>query len=80
MGGTTCIKIDANKSVIRGLVGLRASTSRSKIVGSSEFKKSPRGAGSGTVSCGMVTSNDPCWSSLRRNGGGGGSNATNDRP
>jgi hypothetical protein len=74
--GKAVSKVGTDKSVIRGLYGPRASAPRSEIVGSSGYECSPLGAGSGTVSCGPVTSNDPCWSSLRRNGGGGGSKLT----
>jgi hypothetical protein len=35
---------------------------------------------SGAISCDPVASKDPCWSSFRLNGGGGGSSVTGDRP
>jgi hypothetical protein len=34
----------------------------------------------GTNVCNPVASKYPCWSSFRLNGGGGGSNITDDRP
>jgi hypothetical protein len=50
------------------------------MVGSSRFECSPLRDGSGIVSYGLIASNDPCWSSLHRNGGGGGSNEIRDIP
>jgi hypothetical protein len=38
------------------------------------------GCWSGTISCDPVTSKDPCWSSFRLSGGGGGSSVTSGRP
>ena len=38
------------------------------------------GCWSGTISCDPVTSKDPCWSSFRLSGGGGGSSVTGGRP
>ena len=35
---------------------------------------------SGTISCDPVASKDPCWSSFRLSGGGGGSSVTGGRP
>jgi hypothetical protein len=38
------------------------------------------GSCSGTKVCNPVASKDPCWSSFRLNGGGGGSSVTGGRP
>jgi hypothetical protein len=53
--------------------GPRAFAPKSKMVVSS-------GCWSGTISCDLVASNDPCWSIFRLSGGGGGSSVTGDRP
>jgi hypothetical protein len=53
--------------------GTRACTPKSKTVDSSGFWL-------GTISCDLVASKDPCWSSFRLSGGGGGSSVTGDRP
>jgi hypothetical protein len=63
----------AKRSMVGVLDGPRASTPRSKMVGSS-------GCWLGTVFCDLVTSKDPCWSSFRLSGGGGGSSVTSGRP
>jgi hypothetical protein len=34
----------------------------------------------GSMVCNLVASKDPCWSSFRLNGGGGGSSITGGRP
>jgi hypothetical protein len=38
------------------------------------------GGWSGTISCDPVASKDPCWSSFRLSGGGGGYSVTGGRP
>jgi hypothetical protein len=38
------------------------------------------GSCSGSMSCNPFFSKDPCWSSFRLNGGGGGSSITGGRP
>jgi hypothetical protein len=38
------------------------------------------GSFSGSMVCNPVASKDPCWSSFRLNGGGGGSSITGGRP
>ena len=53
--------------------GPRDFTPKSKMVVSSE-------SWSGTISCDPMASKDPCWSSFRLSGGGGGSSVTGDRP
>jgi hypothetical protein len=63
----------AERSVVGVLDGPRAFTPNYKMVVSS-------GCWSGTISCEPIASKDPCWSSFRLSGGGGGSNVTGDRP
>jgi hypothetical protein len=69
-----------DRSVIRGLYRQRASTPRSEMVGSSEIKFSPLEDESDTISCNLITSKDPSWSSFHLSGGGGGSISTGGRP
>jgi hypothetical protein len=78
-GGANCTVIGANKLVIEGLDGPRDSSPRSIRVGSSVVEWSPREVGLGTVSCSLVCWNEPCWSSIHRNGCRGGSNETSNR-
>jgi hypothetical protein len=63
----------AEISVVGVSTGPRAFTPRSKMVYSS-------GCWSGTISCDLVTSKDPCWSSFGLSGDRGGSSVTGDRP
>jgi hypothetical protein len=63
----------AKRSVVEVSGGPRAFAPKSKTVDSS-------GCWSGTISCDPVASKDPCWSSFRLSGGGGGSSVTGDRP
>jgi hypothetical protein len=63
----------AESSMVEVSGGPRDFSPNSKIVDSS-------GCWSGTISCDPVASKDPCWSSFRLSGGGGGSSVTGDRP
>jgi hypothetical protein len=63
----------AKRSMVGVSGGPRAFALRFEIVGSSRCWL-------GTVSCDPVASKDPCWSSFRLSGGGGGSSVTGDRP
>jgi hypothetical protein len=63
----------AKISVFGVLGGPRDFSPKSKLVVSS-------GCWSRTISCDLIASKDPCWSSFRLSGGGGGSNVTGDRP
>jgi hypothetical protein len=65
-----------DKLVIGGSYGPTASAPRSEIFDSSRHECSHLGDGSGTISYGLVTSNDPCWSIIHCNGGDGGSKLT----
>ena len=65
--------IGVKRSVVGVLDGPRAFTPKSKMVVSS-------GCWLGTISCDLVTSKDPFWSSFRLSGGKGGSSVTDDRP
>ena len=69
-----------DRSVFEGLCRPRASAPRSEMVGSSGIKCSSLGDESDTGSCDLITSKDPCWSSLRLSGGVGGSRLTSGRP
>jgi hypothetical protein len=62
----------AERSVVGVSTGPKYFAPRSKMVDSS-------GCWSGTISCDLVASKDPCWSSFRLGGGGGGSSVTGDR-
>jgi hypothetical protein len=69
-----------DRLVFRGFYRPRASSPRYEMVGSFRINfYSPRG-GSGTVSCDLYTSKDPCCSILHLSGGGGGSRLTGGRP
>jgi hypothetical protein len=63
----------AKKSVVRVSTGPRVVSSRSKTVDSFE-------GWSGIMAYNLVSSKDPCWSSFRLNGGGGGSSVTSGKP
>jgi hypothetical protein len=63
----------AEKSVVGVSSEPRAFAPESKMVVSSRCWL-------GTISCDPVASKDPCWSSFRLSGGGGGSSVTGDRP
>jgi hypothetical protein len=58
--------VGAERSVVEVSTRPKDFSPRSKMVDSS-------GCWSGTISCDLVTSKDPCWSSFHLSGGEGGS-------
>jgi hypothetical protein len=70
----------AQRSIIGGLLGPRACTPRSVMVGSSGMIFSSLEGGLDTVTRVPVSSNDPCWSSFHLCDSGGGSILTGGRP